>query len=97
MIFPDLLGYFIMGHANLLIFIGIMNFGRTFRPGIKSAHIHRRGHFVDVKTIGAALLGASLGLKKLADKLEVAHRKLDEDQHGGLVTPAYRSQSDLDE
>jgi hypothetical protein len=51
--------------------------------------IHRRGHFVDVKTIGAALLGAPLSLKKLGKKLEVVHRKLDEDQHGGPVTSAY--------
>jgi len=49
----------------------------------------RRGFFVDVKTIAAALLGKPFTLKKLAEELEVEHRKLQEDKHGGPVTEKY--------
>jgi len=49
----------------------------------------RRGFFVDVKTLAAALTATSHTLKSLADFLEVAHRKLDTDEHGAPITDAY--------
>src|SRR5262249_42039379 len=41
----------------------------------------RRGCFIDVKTIAAALLGKPFSLKSLAEELGVEHQKLKEDQH----------------
>jgi len=49
----------------------------------------RRGFFIDVKTIAAALLGKPFTLKKLAEELKVEHGKLQENAHGGPVTPKY--------
>jgi hypothetical protein len=49
----------------------------------------RRGFFVDVKTIAAALLGNAFSLKNLAKELDVPHQKLREDEHGGPVTDKY--------
>src|SRR5262249_37694175 len=42
-----------------------------------------RGYFIDVLTLGAALLGSSYSLKDLADTLDTETRKLDVDEHGG--------------
>jgi hypothetical protein len=49
----------------------------------------RRGFFIDVKTIAAALLGKPFTLKSLAEELGVEHRKLKVEKHGGPVTPEY--------
>lgn len=49
----------------------------------------RRGYFVDVKTVAAALLGVPFNLKKLAKELKIEHKKLHEDRHGGPVTAKY--------
>ena len=49
----------------------------------------RRGFFVDVRTIGAALLGRPFSLRDLAAELRVKHRKLRADKHGGPVTDEY--------
>ena len=43
-----------------------------------------RGYFVDVKTIGAALLSRRFSLKSLADTLKTAHRKHETDEHGEI-------------
>ena len=42
----------------------------------------RRGSFVDVKTIGGALLSKSFTLGKLAERLETATQKAQTDEHG---------------
>jgi hypothetical protein len=49
----------------------------------------RRGTFIDVKTIAAALTSRSFSLGKLADFLETEHRKLATDDHGAPITPEY--------
>ena len=49
----------------------------------------RRGFFVDVKTIGAALTSRSDSLASLAEFLKVPSRKLATEEHGGPLTPAY--------
>ena len=49
----------------------------------------RRGAFVDVKTLAAALTSRSFTLKGLADFLQTDHRKLSTDEHGGPLTEAY--------
>jgi hypothetical protein len=49
----------------------------------------RRGAFVDVKTIAAALTSRSFSLGTLADFLETEHRKLSTEEHGGPITEQY--------
>jgi hypothetical protein len=49
----------------------------------------RRGFFVDVKTIGAALTSRSDTLASLAEFLKVPSRKLATEEHGGPLSPAY--------
>jgi hypothetical protein len=49
----------------------------------------RRGFFVDVKTIGAALTSRSDTLASLAEFLDVPSRKLATEEHGGPLTPDY--------
>jgi hypothetical protein len=49
----------------------------------------RRGAFIDVKTIAAALTSRSFTLAGLADFLETEHRKHSTDEHGGPLSEAY--------
>ena len=50
----------------------------------------RRGSFVDVKTLAAALLSGGYSLLTLsAHVLKVEHPKLDVEEHGGPLTPEY--------
>jgi hypothetical protein len=49
----------------------------------------RRGAFIDVKTIAAALTSRSFTLNGLADFLETGHRKHSTDEHGGPLSEAY--------
>jgi hypothetical protein len=49
----------------------------------------RRGAFVDVKTIAAALTSRSFSLGKLADFLGTEHRKQSVDEHGAPITAEY--------
>jgi hypothetical protein len=49
----------------------------------------RRGAFIDVKTIAAAMTSRSFTLGALADFLETEHRKHSTDEHGGPLTEAY--------
>ena len=49
----------------------------------------RRGSFIDVKTIGGALLSESFTLGKLAERLETATQKAETDEHGGVLTDEY--------
>ena len=65
---------------------------RTPRGMRKHARVPvRRGFFVDVKTIGAALTSRSDTLASLAEFLNVPSRKLATEDHGGPLTPAYIS------
>lgn len=56
------------------------------RRGIKTPG--RRGSFIDLKTVAAALFSRSFDLASLADFLKTRTRKLRVDEHGKL-TPAY--------
>ena len=49
----------------------------------------RRGSFLDVKTLAAALLSRSFSLGSLADFLKIAHRKQAVEEHGGPMTAEY--------
>lgn len=49
----------------------------------------RRGFFVDVKTLGAALTSRSDSLDTLAEFLKVPSRKLATEEHGGPLSPSY--------
>jgi hypothetical protein len=49
----------------------------------------RRGFFVDVKTIAAALFSRSFSLESLSTFLKVAHPKTKSDEHGAALTPEY--------
>jgi hypothetical protein len=47
-----------------------------------------RGHFVDIKTLGSALLSGRFSLKTLAAELHTPTQKLETDEHG-KITKAY--------
>ncbi len=49
----------------------------------------RRGHFVDVRTVAAALFSRSFSLESLSEFLKVEHRKAASDEHGGPITGSY--------
>lgn len=49
----------------------------------------RRGYFVDLNTLGSALLSHSFSLKSLADLLKTPSRKLDVAEHGGPLSEEY--------
>ncbi len=49
----------------------------------------RRGYFVDVKTLAAALLSRSHSLASLSDFLRTPHRKQATEKHGESLTDAY--------
>ena len=49
----------------------------------------RRGSFLDLKTIAAALTSQSHSLASLADFLQTAHRKQSNDEHGRQLTEKY--------
>jgi hypothetical protein len=49
----------------------------------------RRGAFIDVKTLAAALLSRSFSLGSLAKFLRTSTQKRSTDEHGGPLTPAY--------
>lgn len=49
----------------------------------------RRGYFVDVKTLAAALTARTFSLGSLAKFLGLSEGKLTTDQHGGLLTEDY--------
>lgn len=49
----------------------------------------RRGHFIDLKTIAAALFSRSFSLESLADFLQTPSRKSKTDDHGQKLTETY--------
>lgn len=49
----------------------------------------RRGFFVDIKTLAAALYSRSFDLAGLAEFLKVANLKLETEEHGKALTPDY--------
>lgn len=55
----------------------------------KQKALPRRGYFIDVKTLAAALLSQSFTLESLADHLGTAHRKEKAGNHGAELTNAY--------
>jgi hypothetical protein len=60
--------------------------------GDRKKKIHnpvRRGSFIDLKTVAAALLSRSFTLASLADFLKTPIRKASTDEHGGPLTDAY--------
>jgi hypothetical protein len=60
--------------------------------GDRKKKIHntvRRGSFIDLKTVAAALLSRSFTLATLADFLKTPTRKASTDEHGGPLTNAY--------
>src|SRR5206468_3091988 len=80
-------------HSGRLSFI---QFAAVMRqPSARSQRKHgydtpvRRGFFIDVKTLAAALTSKSWTLKGLAHHLRVPHPKLHADEHGGALTEAY--------
>lgn len=55
----------------------------------KSERPPRRGAFVDVKTIAAALLSQSFSLQSLSQFLNIPHKKQPSEEHGGRLTEEY--------
>ncbi len=65
---------------------------RRDAPGQRKRKIaprNRRGSFVDLKTIAAALLSRSFSLASLADFLKTPTRKAESGGHGEQLTPKY--------
>jgi hypothetical protein len=58
------------------------------KKGKKSAP-PRRGYFVDLKTLGGALLSGNFGLGSLAKALGIEAGKLKTEEHGRTLTPRY--------
>ncbi len=56
----------------------------------------RRGFFIDVKTLAAALTSRSFNLAELAEFLGVPNRKLTTEQHGGPLTEEYLTYAERD-
>ena len=56
----------------------------------------RRGYFVDVKTVGAALLSRSFTLASLGEFLGTDAQKAKTDEHGGPLTAEYVAYADRD-
>lgn len=49
----------------------------------------RRGFFLDIKTLAAALTSTSHSLASLAEALKVEAQKHETEEHGGILTPEY--------
>jgi hypothetical protein len=66
--------------------------GRTTRPmrkQKKKPSPPRRGYFVDIKTLGGALLAGNFSLDSLAKALGLEVGKLKTEEHGRRLTPEY--------
>jgi hypothetical protein len=57
---------------------------------------HKRGYFLEVKALAAALFSRSFTLGSLADFLGVPHSKLDTDRHGKPLTREYLEYAERD-
>jgi len=56
---------------------------------LKRGGYERRGFFVDVNTIAAAMLGHPFSLETLCQELNVQHKKLADAEHGRAITDRY--------
>jgi hypothetical protein len=80
----------ISGRASLIQFAALRKRRDTKGDRKKQDRVPvRRGSFVDVKTIAAALLSRSFSLASLADFLKTQTRKASTDQHGGPLSHDY--------
>jgi hypothetical protein len=78
--------------SALIQFAGIKK--RTDTRGMRKRDMSqplRRGSFIDVKTIAAALTSQSFSLARLAEFLKLPSRKAETDDHGKELTPEYIS------
>lgn len=57
---------------------------------------HKRGYFLEVRALAAALFSRSFSLQSLADFLGVEHGKLETDHHGKPLTREYLEYADRD-
>jgi hypothetical protein len=57
---------------------------------------HKRGYFLEVRALAAALFSRSFKLGSLADFLGVPHSKLDTDRHGAPLTREYLEYAERD-
>jgi hypothetical protein len=80
----------ISGRASLIQFAALRKRRDTKGDRKKQDRVPvRRGSFVDVKTIAAALFSRSFSLASLADFLKTQTRKASTDQHGGPLSHDY--------
>jgi hypothetical protein len=80
----------ISGRASLIQFAAVRKRRDTKGNRRKGQRVPvRRGWFVDVKTVAAALFSRSLSLASLADFLKTQTRKASTDEHGGPLTWDY--------
>jgi hypothetical protein len=80
----------ISGRASLIQFAALRKRRDTKGDRRKQQRVPvRRGTFVDVKTVAAALFSRSFSLASLADFLQTQSRKASTDEHGGPLTADY--------
>jgi DNA polymerase family B len=79
------------GRAALIQFTSPTKRNDNPRDRREGRRITRRGSFIDVKTIAAALLSRSFSLDRLAQHLKTETQKAKTDEHGGVLTDQYLS------
>jgi len=88
---------------HLSKYVSMMRFAAPFRsPNSRSQlkrdkrNPHKRGYFLEVRALAAALFSRSFSLASLAQFLNVAHRKLEIDCHGKALTTEYLEYAERD-
>jgi hypothetical protein len=88
---------------HLSKYVSMMRFAAPFvSPNSRSQlkhgkrNPHKRGYFLEVRALAAALFSRSFSLASLADFLGVAHGKLETDHHGKPLTRQYLEYAERD-
>jgi hypothetical protein len=88
---------------HLSKYVSMMRFAAPFvSPNSRSQlkhgkrNPHKRGYFLEVRALAAALFSRSFTLAKLADFLGVEHTKLEIDHHGKPLTKGYLEYAERD-
>jgi hypothetical protein len=88
---------------HLSKYISMMRFAAPFVSQTNRSQLkhgkkvpHKRGYFLEVRALAAALFSRSFTLAKLAEFLGVDHAKLETDHHGKPLTKEYLEYADRD-
>lgn len=88
---------------HLSKYVSMMRFAAPFRSPNSRSQLkrgkrtpHKRGYFLEVRALAAALFSRSFSLSSLAEFLNVKHGKLETDYHGKPLTTAYLEYAERD-